>query len=467
MSQPQQQQQQQPGTSHSRAASASSFQSNPAYTDTGKSIMSVITIESTLETKNKGTWNNRTNNNNTANSATTPNPHMHEHLHHDTATFDFIGMTQALFQQPAITRVVMALYYTNIFLVLGNYILVMSHAVVAAMGDQAHLCIPQAGLIASVGMFLVSQSRTMARLGRTASIASLMALLVVVIQCIYSVRVEIPEDDGKDERRRHLQDNEIGQLHHQNHHRTLSETSEEFGLGTATHDLLRQLAALGSIGFAMGSQKLFLNIRHELKDRRQAPLTLAMSLALYTSVYVLIVFLAGDNPPDFLFDAIQGYWNRRVAGFLLWAHVIVSYAINSQAICSSMDRLFWHRLLRGWSTWTNAPAFRWMLLTLCMAATAYTVANAIPFFQDLVALIGAVTSVPLTLLMPAIFWRKQLQLPIWWPSKKWCFGIVEDWPSFGLLAFSFVFMVVATTGVLDSIVQDWATQKGGPFSCET
>ena len=52
--------------------------------------------------------------------------HHHAQLHHDTATFDFIGMTQALFRQRHLTRLVMSLYYCNIFLVLGNYILVMS-----------------------------------------------------------------------------------------------------------------------------------------------------------------------------------------------------------------------------------------------------------------------------------------------------------------------------------------------------
>lgn len=35
----------------------------------------------------------------------------HTHLHHDTATYDFIGMTQALFRSPQWTRCVMLMYY--------------------------------------------------------------------------------------------------------------------------------------------------------------------------------------------------------------------------------------------------------------------------------------------------------------------------------------------------------------------
>ena len=54
------------------------------------------------------------------------------------------------------------IYYTNLFLVLGDYILVMSHAVVAMIEDGNYkICIPQAGLIASTLMFTLSQIRTM------------------------------------------------------------------------------------------------------------------------------------------------------------------------------------------------------------------------------------------------------------------------------------------------------------------
>ena len=84
----------------------------------------------------------------------------HTQIHHDTATFDFIGITDAVFQSKALTRLVMTIYYTNIFLVLGDYILVMSHAVTAMVGEDK-LCIPQAGILASTLMYGVAQIRTM------------------------------------------------------------------------------------------------------------------------------------------------------------------------------------------------------------------------------------------------------------------------------------------------------------------
>ena len=155
----------------------------------------------------------------------TVNPH--QTVHHDVATFDFIGMTQALFSSRKSTRIVMALFYTNIFLVLGDYILVMSHAVSALVGEE-NICIPQAGVLASVLMYGFSQIRTMAKLGRAATVISLASLFVVVFQCLWAV--------------------------HMNKTETYVEaSSEDFDRDTG---VLRKLSALGSIGFAVSSQKV-------------------------------------------------------------------------------------------------------------------------------------------------------------------------------------------------------------------
>ena len=59
----------------------------------------------------------------------------------------------------------------------------MAHAVATMVGEE-RLCLPQAGILASTLMFAVSQLRTMANLGRSAPFVSLIALAVVVAQCL-------------------------------------------------------------------------------------------------------------------------------------------------------------------------------------------------------------------------------------------------------------------------------------------
>ncbi len=368
----------------------------------------------------------------------------HQNRDTDTATFDFVGMASEIFKDPKITRLVMILYYVNIFLVLGNYIVVMSHAVIAMLdngqSDEGMFsCTPIAGLLASTLMFTISQLRTMARLGRSASVISLLSLSIVVAQCLYFSRSDIDAHKNADK----FEDN-----------------------ATGGRLFLRQLSALGSIGFAVGSQKLFLNIRHEFADRQDAPKSLAVSLTTFGSFYVFIIAMAGDNPPGFLFDTIpRGCFHRQAAGFFLWVHVAVSYAINSQAICSSMDRNFFG----GWGPvrlWSDER--RWTALTAIMASTAFFIANAVPFFKDLVAFCGALTSVPLTLLLPAIFYRRACEnVPVWHPQLTWKSLVSsKGWGSYLLLLFSTIFMTGATLGSVYSILSDWKHHSGGFFSCQ-
>lgn len=394
-------------------------------------------------------------------------------------TFDFIGITYALFDHfsddraisssstrksiskpksiSKTTMLVTAIYYINIFLVLGNYILVMSHAVAAMIGEE-NICLPIAGIIASTLMFAISQLRTMAMLGRSASVISLVSLAIVVIQCLIAIqsgRESFSYDiDG-------------------NNREEAEDTQAQEGSGsnimyysatiTFWQSMVSQLAALSSIGFAVGSQKLFLNIRHEFQDRKEAPKSLAIALTAFGAVYVLVCVFAGPDPPSLLFDAIASGVQRRIAGFLLWVHVAVSFAINSQALCSSLDRLKFHRVT-AFGLGRKHKA-RWGVLTLLVGISSYLVANAIPFFKDLVALIGALTSVPLTLLLPALYLRKVMHVPLFWKGEtsssqsSW-----SDLASLSLVFFSVVFMTCGIFGSISSIEMDWANH-GPPFAC--
>lgn len=303
----------------------------------------------------------------------------------------------------------------------------MSHAISALLGEEV-LCLPQAGMIAVALMYGVTQTRTMASLGRTATMVSLMALFVVVAQCLWAFHMK--------------EDNSV-------------EASSPQDSDHGSPSLLRKFSALGGIGFAVSSQKLFLNIRHELADRSKGPKTLGVSLSAFGIVYVGIILLAGSDPPALLLDAIPPGWNRRLAGFLLFIHVVVSYAINSQAICASMDRLFFCNI-HTFGLHTK-PRMRWLCLTGVMSIMAFVVANAIPFFKDLVALIGALTSVPLSLVLPAVFYRHYIHVPIWCPTRA-------TLGSYSLLVFACAFLGAALTGAVSSIEMDWEG-VGGPFSC--
>jgi len=96
-------------------------------------------------------------------------------------------------------------------------------------------------------------------------------------------------------------------------------------------------------------------------------------------------------------------------------------------------------------------------MTLVLSLSSYLVANAVPFFKDLLALIGALTSVPLTLTLPVILHRRVWNIPIWVPT-------LHSLTSYALLIFSLVCGFVGLVGALGSIELDWS-QQGTPFAC--
>lgn len=359
----------------------------------------------------------------------------------DTHTYDFIGLASTIFKGRSpkyATLFVMILFYLNLILVLGNYILVMSHAVQSFVGGE-QICLPLAGVIASSLMFGLSLISTMARLGHAASIISLLSLAIVVAICLFSIE-------------------------HSEHMRLMEQT-DNAGLMSGTNSLLQKFAAISSIGFAVGSQKLFLNIRHEFTDRSDAPKSLRLSLIAFGIIYGSVCLFAGPNPPELLFDAIEHGVSRKIAGLMLWIHVAVSYSINSQALCSSIDRLIFYRVENF--KLNERHQLRWVLLTFLTASLSYLTANTVPFFSDLVSLIGALTSVPLTLLLPAWFYRSIFGVPplsYGHHNISSRIGSCANVSSLLLITYSLVFMVTGILGSIYCIQSDWKVQRAA-FGC--
>lgn len=226
----------------------------------------------------------------------------------DKMTSDLINISEAVFvASPAgATCVVKTLYYTNLFLVLGDYILVMGRSISAVFLDQ--ICLPTAGIIATVLMFGLCQYRSMANLGRSVSLASLLALMIVLILCLFHHRNN--QVEGR------LLDEDGGESY-------VPPTGEEETpviSGEATDDasdIWGKFSSLAGIGFAVGSQKLFLNIRHELRHREEATHVLLGSLTCYGLAYVVVILLAGPGTCN-LHTLFRRVWRSISKGSFLY-----------------------------------------------------------------------------------------------------------------------------------------------------
>ena len=305
------------------------------------------------------------------------------------ATANILQLTRALFGAGSgAARATAAAWYLNLFLVLGNYLVVMGYAVQALAGG---LCAYQASVVATLLALGLSQLPRMRDLGQLPTLLSIATVVGVLAICVAASRASPPLPPPPP-----------------------GEATGGGGApagGGAFSRALRVGSALSGIIFAMGSQKLLLNIRAEMREPARADAALRLALALYGAIYLAVVLLCGPSPPGLLLDAVPLGNARRLAGFLLWLHVAVSYAINSQALCSSLAASRGGGGDGGGSGGGGGEGVRgpscgveWLLLTTAVTALAWVVANAVPFFQDLVGLIGGTTQA----ISPFLF----LSLPI-------------------------------------------------------
>ena len=430
---------------------------------------------------------------------------------------NFIVLTRSLCGEGWALTVVAIGFYLNLFLVMGNYLVVMTNAVGALCDGGDSLCGGlsrlQHTVLASSVLLLLNQLPAMRDFGRLPATVSVVATIVVLAICLHAAD-RSPDDGGAFADHLQLQPQPPRlQLHHVAHihpHRnhgggvgymphagawTAAAAAASAAEGASAPavageglpaavpsqaaaastpslaELLQRAAALSGIVFAIGTQKLLLNVRAEMRRPRQdATAALGGALAIFGVLYVATVLLAGPAPPGFLLDALTpsaGGTARRVAGGMLWLHVSISYAINSQALCSSLSRGVVGGGGGGGGSGGNGKGglmgsgggggggggslvgggggavagsgggggakggaaagvasmggaaaaggsggvathaqLRWAALTTATTLLVVVVATSIPFFQHLVALTGALTSAPLTLMLPCLLYLR-------------------------------------------------------------
>jgi len=347
-------------------------------------------------------------------------------------------------------------WYANLLLVLGNYVLVMAQGIdllVGGAGSETTTtrqqkiigCAPVSSLLAAgFCLLLVQGNRTMHALDKGPSQVSLVSVAVIVVLCLSRV-----SNEGKKR-----SDNAMSSSSFLNGGGTLRWLRP--GAGASARALG---ASFGSVVFAVNSQKLLLNVRAEMIDVTRSDAALTLALCSYVFIYVVVVLAAGPDPPEFLLDVFQRQKDSsssvaaRFAGLFLFGHVAVSYAINQQAFAATV-------LARIYGP-TKTTRTRWLAATATLTAISWAIANAVPFFDDLVSLIGALTSTPLSFAIPAALY----QLAVRRHRHTKATGLVSRHHSYRLLLlFSIAVLVVGTAGAIASIVNHWKHVKR-PFHC--
>mmetsp|Transcript_11219 Transcript_11219/g.18330 ORF Transcript_11219/g.18330 Transcript_11219/m.18330 type:complete len:411 (-) Transcript_11219:152-1384(-) len=210
--------------------------------------------------------------------------------------------------------------------------------------------------------------------------------------------------------------------------------------------------------FAYQGQSVFLEMMAEMRDHNEWPKALWFGQSIMIPCYTITAgvgyYLLGDSVPGFLPAALPNNGAKTFINLLLCFHVLVAYLVHNQPLCQELEKML--NQGRGGGAASNLQHF---LVSSALLFSAWLVANLVPFFSELVGILGAAFGSPILLFYPPFFFLKGMAakgypVPIYHEIiLKTCLYV--------LFPLTFLVGIVAS---FNELANRWA-EEGSPFDC--
>ncbi|XP_004502977.1 amino acid permease 3-like [Cicer arietinum] len=246
------------------------------------------------------------------------------------------------------------------------------------------------------------------------------------------------------------------------------------GVVSTTKKVWGIFQALGDIAFAYSYAQILIEVQDTIKNPPSEVKTMKkatiLSVAVTTTFYMLCgcmgyAAFGGEAPGNLLtgFDLYNPAWLIDVANAAVVIHLVGAYQVYVQPVFAFIEKnatTKWpqtnvdHKIpIPGFGPY-NLNLFRLVWRTVFVIITTF-IAMLIPFFNDVLGLLGAVGFWPLTVYFPVEMYILQKHI------SKWSF----KWVCLKLMSFlCFLVSAIAAIGSIASIVNDLKKYK--PFSSE-
>ncbi|THG10294.1 hypothetical protein TEA_010554 [Camellia sinensis var. sinensis] len=217
-------------------------------------------------------------------------------------------------------------------------------------------------------------------------------------------------------------------------------TGVEVGIDiSAAEKTWRMFQAFGDIAFAFSYSQLLIEIQDTLKSSKPENKVMkkanVMALLTTTTFYMMCGCFGyaafGDRAPGNLltgFGFYEPFWLVDMANIFIVVHLVGAYQVFSQPVFSAVES--WANMRWSKSTFVmgeypmaignkfkfNANFFRltWRTIFVILATT---LAMALPFFNDILALLGAIGYWPLTVFFPVEMYIAKRRIRRW--TNRW------------------------------------------------
>jgi amino acid permease len=226
-------------------------------------------------------------------------------------------------------------------------------------------------------------------------------------------------------------------------------------------ELAEAFVALGNIIFAYSfalCQFSFMDEMHTPEDFSKSIVALgAIEIVIYTVTGALIyVFVGQDVQSPALLSA--GSTISKVAFGIALPVIFISGSINTTVVARYIHgRVFEHSIIRyintkmGWITW--------LVLITAITLIAWIIAEAIPFFSDLLSIASCLFVSGFTFYFPAAFWFKLLKEGHWYERKN----IVKAIANGVIFIIGIAILGIGTYASIQDIVSRYNTEPPPPL----
>jgi len=246
---------------------------------------------------------------------------------------------------------------------------------------------------------------------------------------------------------------------------TFSETHHEIALQPAIdRSFLKSMSSLTTTIFAFGGQGLYFETMAEMKRPQDFPRAISL-----TTILILIVYLAvaiscysvyGDQVPGNILYGLKNGWVKRAASGLLFFHVCISYVLAQQVIGRAIHVRLNSKIV---DTDSREEKFKWARITCFMLFVSFALANGVPIFKNLMGVIGAISTAPLTFGIPAMMVLSVAKGRSRNGSTFQTAVAYHEVPILYLFIVLTVFLMIV--GLYSNMVEILNAETNSPFSC--
>ncbi|TMW98443.1 hypothetical protein EJD97_004014 [Solanum chilense] len=254
-------------------------------------------------------------------------------------------------------------------------------------------------------------------------------------------------------------------------------TGVSIGIVTEMQKVWRTFQALGAIAFAYSYSLILIEIQDTIKSPPSEAKTMKNATIISVSVTTVFYMLCGcfgyaafgDHAPDNLltgFGFYDPYWLLDIANIAIFVHLVGAYQVYCQPLFAFIEKTAaeWYPNSKiitknisvpipGFKSY-NIYLFRLVWRTIFVIISTI-ISMLLPFFSDIVGILGAFGFWPLTVYYPVEIYIVQKKIPKW--SRKW----------FGLQILSVTCLIVsiaAAVGSFAGVVSDLKVYKPFKFT---